>query len=402
MYHFLSIITLLIFVICGKMVSNTNVRTNTQYWRIMFWPILAFSITYGLRYGWLDDFLLYKNGIYDNFNYVDKGRLGWLLYGLFWISNRLLLPFNFIIFILDATIIFCYCWLIKPYKRHAYWILPFFFGSSFMCSQFIAFYPALSIFLVFASAFSLYELKNNIWHIKKNIWIILLLIAAFGFHKAIVFALPFYAIALFVRFNPKYVIPLYAISFFFIQDWWISLLSALATYIQLSDIPLLAYMSNYTDSASEFFSSDVHSINDETLPLSYYLGSFFSNSFALVLFNKFRERAHSLVSINEDGRMYNYKNYANAIDKGLIFELSSIGIILTNMTMGVEVISRFAIIFSSFCPILYAMAIDYGRRQSSAIYKLMAWFILIYNLYFYYITIFRRDISHYQYIWDIL
>ena len=115
--------------------------------------------------------------------------------------------------------------------------------------------------------------------------------------------------------------------------------------------------------------------------LFYNIRTLIANGFAFLLYYKFR-------TVNK---------IDNSRDK--ILELAFIGLVFGNIAGGVPVFSRFGIPFQLVLPIFYAVAVVYGLKSLHLKYKLMAWYIIIIQGYFYLITMFLRDTTYY-YIWD--
>lgn len=384
MYNFLSFLNIIIGVCCGRLVASDRIQTTRQYWMIMFFPILVFTITYGLRYGWLIDFNLYEE-VYRTILYNETIQKGWLFDLLLRICKSFDWPFNVVVTITDAIIIISYCAFIKPYKEYAYWILPVFYFLSFMCSNFMAFYPALSLFLLAIGKHLQLDNKFDIWHPIQSglIYPILLLILAFGFHQAVVAGLLLYLIVLVVNIKPTVAIVIYVISFFFVQDWWMSLLKSLSLYASLFGGSVFSsYFDNYVTGADTFFNNEGTQMKEFGGSLFYIIRTIIANGFAFVLYYKYR------VENNIDN------------SKNKILELAFVGLVFSNIAGGVPVFSRFGIPFELVLPVFYAFAINYAFRSNELKNELMAWYIIIIQGYFYFITMYLRDTTHFYYIWD--
>lgn len=384
MYNTLSIVNILIGIICGNKVASSKVQTSRQYWLIMLWPILVFTFTYGLRYGWLIDFNYYED-VYENINLYSNQQKGWLYDLLSRTGNKLELPFNVLVAITDAVIITCYCAFIRPYKKYAGWILPLFYFMSFMCSNFISFYPALTIFLLAIGIHSRLRKKFDFIHPIRSglVYPILLLILAFGFHRAVIACLVLYAIVLTINLRPKVCFVLYAISFLFIQTWWIEFLKMLSLYANIvDDTSFSSYYNHYIVDAEIFFNSDGTNLNESNRSVFYIIRTIVANSFAFILYYRYR--------------IVNKITQSN--DK--ILEMATIGLVYGNIAFGVPVFSRIGIPFQLVLPVLYAVAVAYGLKSNQSKYKLMAWYIIIIQGYYYIITMYLRDTTYYFYVWD--
>lgn len=384
MYNFLSFINILIGIYCGHKVASSKVKSTRQYWFIMFWPILAFTLTYGLRYGWLIDFNYYED-TYKTILHNEDMQKGWLFDLLLRAGKSLDLPFNAIVTVTDAVIITSYCAFIRPYKKYAYWILPIFYFLSFMCSNFISFYPALSLFLLAIGMHLKLKDKYDFRHPIKSglVYPLLFLFLAFGFHKAVIAGILLYAIVLAINLKPVVAFVIYGMSFFFMQGWWMDLLNNLAAYASFFDNSAFStYYDHYVTGADTFFNNDGTEMKESGASLFYNIRTLIANDFAFFLYYKFR-------IVNK---------IDNSSDK--ILELAFIGLVFGNIAGGVPVFSRFGIPFQLVLPIFYAVAVVYGLKSLHLKYKLMAWYIIIIQGYFYLITMFLRDTTYYYYIWD--
>lgn len=384
MYNILSLLNIIFGYFCGRKASFDDVGSDARYWRIMLLPIVLFIITYGLRDGWLPDFTLYKEAMYERMNAYEDGRLGWCLELMFKYGSEYGVHYNVIIALTCGIVIIGYCWIIKSYREYANWILPIFYCISFMCCQYIAFFPASILMLMFFHYHLNLDNKWKVWEYNKQQILILLSLCllAFGFHKAILVCILFYVIALSFDFKPIFVIVLYALSFVFVQEWWISILKSISFFIQLEDSSSFGYLSVYTSGAEDFYGSDDHEMKADESSLLHHVAFFISNSAAIWLYYKYRVK--------------------NKIDnsKDKILELASIGIILTNMTTGVEVVSRFALVFRLYIPILYAVSISYALYNKRFIDLLLACSIIVFQGYFFFVSFYKRDISEFFYLWN--
>lgn len=378
MYNTLSIITILVFIVFGKIASTKSNCYSSTYWKLMVIPILSYAITYGLRDGWLIDFEVYK----DLFKHIETEEIGdhlsILTYYIFYASSFLGLSYNTVLFVLNALLVGSYCGIIYRYRSYTHWILPFFYCVTFMASQFIAFYPAIGVFGLFMVFYSECDNKFDVRNWKNNkLWLsATFLLIAFGLHKAIIVALPLYVICLLLKFNIRYIIPLYAISFFFVGEWWLNILDSLSLLFQ--SLEGTAF-DRYTIYTSDFFQG-THEIQEKGDYVFSYVRLFFANSTALFFYYKY------LCESQVDR------------DKDKILELSSIALILGNMTQGVQLFERFALVFNIFLPILYAIAFGYGIRSNKVSYKILSLLMLMCIIYYHYHKFMIRDISGFNYI----
>lgn len=381
MFKLFAITYIIASIVAGKVVATKNV-TNKQYWLAMTFPIIIFSLMYGLRDGWLIDFNIYED-IYVHRNYIE-GKLGWLTYIVFFFGEELGLSYNFILVIFNAFLIVSFCAIIKPYKRYAYWILPLFYFVSTMTANFIAFYPAIGAMTL---AMSLHIKKLDSFNIVKTMnqifWLpLIFLLVAFGFHKASVLGLLFYALALIGNYRPSLIIPIYGLTFLFDNQRWLDILQLASLYIDFGSDSAFSNYANYINNADHFYTMDGNEIKDYGRSLFTYIRLFVANSLAVFLFYHWR-----------------IENGVNNL-KCKILELSSIALILMNVTAGVALFSRFALMMEVFLPILYAYAVNYGLKSRLSKYRIFAWIIILVLGYEYAADLYFLDVSDYKYIWN--
>lgn len=381
MFKLFAITYIIVSIVAGKAVAKKNV-TNKQYWLAMAFPIIIFSLMYGLRDGWLIDFNIYRD-IYVNKNYIE-GKLGWLTYLIFFIGKELGLSYNFILVIFNAFLIVSFCAIIKPYKRYAHLILPMFYFVSTMTANFIAFYPAIGA-MTLAMSLHIKKLDNpNVVKMMSQIlWLpLFFLLVAFGFHKASVLGLLFYVLALTGNYRPSYIIPVYGLTFLFDNRRWIDILQLASLYIDFGSDSAFSSYANYINNADYFYTMEGNEIKNYGRSLFTYIRLFSANSLAVFLFYRWRQ----------ENRMDNLKCK--------ILELGSIALILTNITAGVALFSRFALMMEVFLPILYAYAVNYGLKSRFSKYRIFAWIIILVLGYEYAADLYFLDISDYKYIWN--
>lgn len=367
MYNYLSLALNLVFVACGLVFFLKKKVSSSQYWLFMVVPIIGFGLLYGLRTGWLGDFALYEY-TYDHFDAKSiTERFSFIFSNLMILGKTMGVSFNVLTTFLNIIVIFGFLYYAKPFARGFAFILPLFFVYSFMTAQFIAFFPAISVFLISVSLFQQKRYKAAF----------VALVVSIGFHKGIVLAVPIYFLAHYVNFKLSYAIIAYLISFFFNNQLWIDFLNEMSTLISFETGD---YYGRYITDIENFYTGD-HAIEDKGLSLFYTIRMVIINCSALMLFYKFAEC------------MPQIKQYR-------IFELSVIGLILTNMTMGVQLVNRYAIIFTLFTPILYACAFLFCIKKKNKKYLSLS--VLFMGLLFYtHISMFLlRNVSNMHFIWE--
>lgn len=381
MFKLFALTYIIVSIVAGKFVATRNV-TNTQYWLTMVFPIIIYSLMYGLRDGWLIDFNIYED-IYVNRDYIE-GKLGWLTYIVFFFGKEMGLSYNFILVLFNAFLIVSFCAIIMPYKRYAHWILPMFYFVSTMTANFIAFYPAIGA-MTLAMSLHLNRIKDTkyIKMINQIIWLpLIFILVAFGFHKASVLGILFYVMALIGNYNPYFIIPIYGLTFLFDNQKWLDILQLASLYIDFGSDSAFSNYANYINNADYFYTMEGNEIKDYGRSLFTYIRLFSANSLAVFLFYRWRQE--------------------NRIDnlKCKILELGSIALILTNITAGVALFSRFALMMEVFLPILYAYAVNYGLKSRFSKYRIFAWIIILVLGYEYAADLYFLDLSDYKYIWN--
>lgn len=367
MYNYLSFLLILVFCLCGIVFYRPKKVSSFHYWLILFVPIIGYGLLYGLRTGWLCDFVLYEDS-YIRFNSnVFLERFSFVFSRLMILGKAANLNFNVLTTFLNIIVIVGFLYYAKPFSRGFIFILPFFFVDSFMTSQFISFFPAISLFLVAVSLFQQKKIKASI----------LVLLVAMGFHKGIVIALPIYLVAHYFDFKLKYAIVVYLISFFFNNQLWVDFLTEVSALVSFDTGD---YYGRYITNIADFYTGS-HAIEDKGLSLFYKIRMALINITAMTLFYKFTER-------NPDFK------------KHRIFELSVIGLVLGNMTVGVQLVNRYAILFTLFTSVLYAYAFLFCLKKENRnefIFALCFMGLLLYTNISMFLAL---DVSNMHFIWE--
>lgn len=176
---------------------------------------------------------------------------------------------------------------------------------------------------------------------------------------------------------------LYALSFAFQTSVWLDIMKMASRYLSLfSENNAIEAYNHYAENAGTFYSS--HLFEGRTAPIFFYIRNFIANASALYLYYRYT------VNNNVD------------INKTKILEICTIALILTNMTEGVELFHRYAMLFRTFLPILYAFAVAQGLKSRKSIERLLAYAILILLGQYYISDAFFAPDDGYKrlYIWD--
>ena len=343
MYIFLSLITLLSFYLTSVRFRLINEEPSVKiYLKILFMPILFYTITYGLRYGWLIDFQVYEYHYKTLFNVEEK--MGWLSHLLMYAGHYGNIDYNWFIALMSLIFICTYLLAMKPFYRWLPIIFFWFYLMNFMAAQFVVFYPAMGLFVL---TLGLYLQSDNKFDFKSfahnGLWIPLtLLIIAFGLHKGIALALLFVPFVLLVKIRPLYAILAYAASFFFMQEWWIEIINYVSLYISLETNDTFSYFNHYVENAEGFYNDEAHEITNFGGTKIYQIRTFLSNASALYFYYRYQE--------SDNPSIYKHR----------ILELSTIGLVLNNMCYGTEILNRYALLFLLYVPVLYGIAFKYA------------------------------------------
>lgn len=382
MFKTLVVLTIFASLFSGKRASQSY--SDRAYWRAMILPIFCFTVLYGCRYGWLYDFNLYETTYNASDDEYLREKMGWLSYFLFREGHTIGLSYNCIIAFLSLSLIVCFSWFVKPYKEHAAWYIPIFILTNYQCANFILFYPAIGAFAVFMSLHLQCENKYNILKRDPCLWTaITFLFIAYGYHHAVILALAIYVLGLLLHIKKSlYAVLVYGISFAFQQDEWIRLLNYVNMYVDLSGNESFSIYDSYISNADNFFSSHRSGIVDYGHSFFFIARTFVSNAIALWLYFKYREE--------------------NKLTNDKVFEFATIALVLTNMTEGVEVLHRYAMLFRVFMPVLYVYAFYYGIRSEKTSYKLLAWTFLLIRGESILMDFIKIDSTDFKYIWDLM
>ena len=383
MYIFLSFITLLTFYLTSVRFRSFKEEPSINYYlKILILPILLYTITYGLRYGWLVDFQVYEYH-YKTLHNVEE-KMGWLSQLLMFAGHYGNIDYNWFIVLMSLIFICTYLLAMKPFYRWLPIIFLWFYLMNFMAAQFVVFYPAMGLFVL---ALGLYLQSDNKYDFRgfvhNGLWKpLVLLIIAFGLHKGIVIALLFVPFVLLIKVRPLYAISVYALSFFFIQEWWIEIINYVSLYVNLETNDTFSYFNHYLSNAEGFFNDGTHEITNFGYSTMYLIRTFLSNAAAIYLYYRYQKL--------ENPSIYKYR----------ILELSTIGLVLYNMCYGTEILNRYALLFLLYVPVMYGIAFKYAFKSEKMIYKGVAVMSILSLLYTWLDLFFSRTNPEFIYIWD--
>ena len=128
----------------------------------------------------------------------------------------------------------------------------------------------------------------------------------------------------------------------------------------------------------ETISTDILEITVDSAELAFFASSVNDNTYATPV-----ESTNGIFTTN----------------KGHVFVCLKFGVKNTDRAK-VSLGDSFGIPFELVLPVFYAFAINYAFRSNELKNELMAWYIIIIQGYFYFITMYLRDTTHFYYIWD--
>ena len=152
--HFL--LLCILFVFCRKISCAKN---DSNYWKLAFFPMVAYTLEEGLRWGREIDWNLY----YDVYNTLASG--GWTghepLFSLMWkLCGILQFPYPLVITLSSLLFIYSLFFFFKPYRNVIWIAIPLSVASHIVTSSnLIRWYMAISFCLI---SFALYRSKKNI------------------------------------------------------------------------------------------------------------------------------------------------------------------------------------------------------------------------------------------------
>lgn len=360
-----------------------KVKNTSDYWIKMLVPIILFTITIGFRYGWLLDFTIYEYDYNHQYTIDLYERYGWLVAVFFQIGDYIGLNFNLILVVFTIALLCFYIKYLQPYKQYLGLILAVFYLDNFFICQFISFYPAITAFALFIGTHLQLDNKFDFrfWKNTPMIVPLFFLFIAFAFHKAIILALPIYFIILFHKFKPFYCIVVYGLSFLFVNDWWFSIIDSITGWISMLTVGVFSRFQYFSDGAESFWHDEWGFAEDYSSPLVKF-STFFANSTAIFLYNLYTRK----IQID--------------VEKTKILELSTIGLVLNNITWGVQLLERYAFLFKVFTPIMLVFGLAYGIKQNNKLYRIISSISIIILLFSYYKIICSYDNPLYKYVWD--
>lgn len=333
MYIFLTFCTLLSFFFLQQQTKNGNMK---KYFSYSVLPIFLYSLTYGFREGWGQDYDVYNAlflGVFrlDLENYEALFRF--LIKTLRLISDSSLVLFVFV----AAAFIFSYIFLLKENRDVLGLALSIFYLlSAYQASNLVRFFLALSIAYI------------GIDLILQKKWLlsILILSASVFIHAGIiifiVMALLLVKFKLF--FNMKYNIILYFISAVVsienVQELFGNVIYRMLSSLDFGNLQLVKYADR--DIVNNYILGTTWGEIEKSI---FYL--FFNFMFGLL----FIYLGHRLIN-----KMPNIKNI------GFYYQIGVWGVVFGNIAANTEILYRVSIAFVYLSSLVCAYIIKYYRR----------------------------------------
>lgn len=300
----------ILFCIFGYFALIPQSKINKHYWAYAIFPIIAYSLIVGMRYGWGPDYLFYKWRFEHPFGY---GRED---YG-FGTLNEILnsIGFNYVGGFITYSFIFVVAsyLLISSFKENKY-MIAFLVPSTIMISAFIIRQSVAEAFIMISLFF---------FNKKKYLWAIAFAIVAASMHKAALFMLvviiPFYY---FIKrpFPLKFTIPLFFIAAIFekaLEPYIISFFDLVIPFISFQQG---TYMEAYVEQADDWFGAAA--MNDD------FRAGFFTFITAISM-------EASVIYVGAKALHYKYNRFYNAIYNSVV-----IGMILRRLFIVIEIPRR--------------------------------------------------------------
>lgn len=119
-FVFLRIVLFLVFLASGYFLSKSE--TNKQYWKIAFFPIIAFAVISGLRFGREVDYNVY----YNIYSFGVREGEEFLFAFLINIFNDLAIPYSVFVLFCSTFLIISFLYVLSKFKVAAFFVLPLF------------------------------------------------------------------------------------------------------------------------------------------------------------------------------------------------------------------------------------------------------------------------------------
>lgn len=357
----LHLFVLVIIFIFSKKIECNSIN---NYWKLAIIPIIVFGLEEGLRWGREIDWCLYYYS-YDNMMHNSQSEFEPLFHLLIGTFAYMELPYCAFITFCSLLLIFSFFFFFKPYKNNLSYIFIFLIP---MVAPFainvIRWYVAFSFLLIGLR----YHLDNKKY--KSYIFYI----AAFLSHYAIVFGI---IIMVIIRhFSNKVIMsPIKVISGSIILLIISSLILPYTEYI-FHLFNNVDRFSHYLEDTSQWISSD--------------------NNYISILMQtlKFMPLYISIY--------YIYNSEMNNKNACFFYNLTSIGILLWSIGLGLELFLRYKVLFDPFSCIMIAYTITLLKHREKTFFKRLVYSILLSFLFiqiYQFIRPYENDLYN-GYVWN--
>ena len=160
-YLVLKFLTFLIFIFSGKKMSKS--KTDTNYWKIAFFPIVAFTLNEGLRWGRGVDYNLYYNTFEQmvNTGLIEGFEPLWTVF-IYSIGVLLGLPWQIAVIMMSFFLIWAALFFFKDYRDVLMYVLPLFYIVVNIAETLARWYFAFSFVLL---GMALMNKKKIFWYL---------------------------------------------------------------------------------------------------------------------------------------------------------------------------------------------------------------------------------------------
>lgn len=333
MYLFLTFCTICSFFYFGHVAKKCNTK---QYFYYSIIPLCLYSVTYGFRKGWGEDYDVYDDLFLGNsFHSIDNYELlfKYLVLLLRDVSQSSIPLFVFV----AAITLFSVIYLLKDFRDNIGLSLSlFYFFTAYQSSNIVRFFIAISLVYISLS----FALKK-----KWKFSLILCLLAVFV-HVGILI----YIILQFLLLK---------------TEFFLNLKRNFLLYILCSSVPILAMCTNYISKLIYVILSYVNIdglqivkyVNEDVIE-SYILGANWESTMSLfyMVFNYVYEILFIYLGF------LLIKKKTNIPLMKFFYQTGVFGILFLNVVSDTEILYRIAIVFIYLSSILSAYIIKYGLK----------------------------------------
>lgn len=361
-----------LFCVFGYFAFIPENKINRNYWKYALFPIIAYTVIVGMRYGWGNDYMFYK------WRYEFPFAYGREDFG-FGTLNKFLnsIGFDFVGGFMTYSFIFVVAsyLLISSFRENKY-MIAFLVPCTIMQTTFTIRQSVAEAFILV----SLYFFNK-----KKYIWFIAFAIVAYSMHKAAIFMLIFIIPLYFLvkkPFSIKTTIPLFIFAVIFEKVMEPYMEAAFGTIIPLLNFQQGSYMEGYVVQEDDWFGAES-----------------FNENFRAGLFTQIVSSAMELgtIFVGYKALHVKYNRFLNAIYNAVV-----IGLILRRLFIVIEIPRRLVDPFYLLCFIIIGYALyyvkSYIRERDSIWTHLSLSFIIFFTIL--HIGKFLIASPTYKFVWD--